>query len=77
MNNFLNKIRTKFGDGAALVCEIWINFYLHRRDDAEYLALVKIQMSILISATNIDSKLFNKLVEESNTFLQKQEQTIH
>lgn len=77
VNQFIQDIRARFGDAAALVCEMWINFYQHRRDDAEYFALVKIQMSILISATNIDSKLFNKLVEESNTFLQKHEQTIH
>ena len=77
MNQFIQDIRARFGDAAALVCETWINFYIHRRDDPEYIALVKLQMSILMVALNIDSKLFNKLVEESNTFLQKHEQTIH
>lgn len=77
MNQFIQDIRTRFGDAAALVCEMWINFYLHREESEAYVKLVKLQMATLIQHTGVDAKLFNKLVEESNTFLQKFEQTIH
>lgn len=77
VNQFIQDIRARFGDAAALVCEMWINFYQHREENEEYVKLVKLQMLTLIQYTGVDAKIFNRLVQETNTFLQKYERTVH
>lgn len=80
MNHFINDIRSRFGDGASLVCEMWINFYIfrsNREPEPDYVDFVKKQMKLVIGYTRISTQLFNLIVKESDTFLQKAGHTIH
>lgn len=77
ISRFIQDIRARFGDAAALVCEMWMNFYQHREENEEYVKLVKLQMLTLLRHLDVDTKIFNRLVQETNTFLQKYERTIH
>jgi len=82
MNEFVTSIRTRFGDGAALVAELWLRFYLfgidtEARESPDYRDLVKAQMTTVTKHMSLSASVFKTIINESDTFAQTYGQTLH
>lgn len=82
MTEFIDNIRTRFGDGPALVAAIWIRMYIFGLEtganaDNDYKELVRATIADVASHFNLSSEVFRTIVEESKSFIYRFGQTIH
>jgi len=82
MDEFVASIRTRFGDGAALVAELWLRFYLFGVDTGaeaspEYRELIKLQIATVTKHMSLSASVFKIIINESNSLAQTYGETIH
>jgi hypothetical protein len=78
----VESFQKRYGDGAALVAEIWINAFIYGdkhnvNHTHAYANLIKSQIKALTRYFNVSPSVFKIIVEESRSYVIRHGQTLH